>query len=123
MQQEQTEVGRVGARRVGDNDPEESQPLRNTSELRAAVVREFKKIEKIEEEIAERRQDVKEAVRRLVNKGLNRRAVNMALARRKLVAKGGLEPVDESLMVICGVRSLGIQGELFQEADEPLEAS
>lgn len=94
-------------------------PFVNSSELRALVVKEFKQIEKLEEQVAELRTDIKGVVKRLVDKGLNKRAVQMALARRKLVVKGGLERVDESLALICGIGSLGIQGELFGEhADE-----
>ncbi|MDQ3562731.1 MAG: hypothetical protein M3436_00860 [Pseudomonadota bacterium] len=124
MHYEQTgEIGRIGRTAKVDGDAEDDTPLVTTPELRAMVIREFKKIEKIEEEIAERRLDIKVGVKRMVGKGLNRRAVNMALARRKLLVKGGLDRVDESLAMICGIGSLGIQGELFQEAEEGGDAA
>jgi len=94
--------------------------IKNTPALRSLVVGEFKRIEKFEEEIAERRQDIKEAVKRMAEKGLHKRAVKLALARRKLLEKGGLEEMDESLAIICGINALGIQGNLFSEDDEPL---
>lgn len=116
MQQEQTvgEIGRVGRTARADAEPEEPKPLVATPELRALVVRELKKIEKIEEEIAERRQDIKEGIKRMVGKGLSRKGVQAALGRRKLVVKGGLEKMDETLALICGIGSLGIQMELFE---------
>ena len=124
--QEVTEIGihaRHGAARLEEGEGTESKPLVKSPALVALITKEFKGIEGIEEEIAERRQDIKEAVGRMVAKGCSKRGVKMALARRKLLVKGGLEQVDETLAVICGIGALGIQGELFQEADEPLEAS
>ncbi|CAN5816066.1 hypothetical protein BH20PSE1_BH20PSE1_01290 [soil metagenome] len=92
--------------------------IKNTPALRTLVTAEFRRIEKMEEEIAERRNDIKEAVKRMTSKGLHGRALKLALARRKLVLRGGLEEMDESLTVICGIGSLGIQGSLFSEDDE-----
>lgn len=118
MQYEQTgEIGRIGRTAKVDGEAQDDKPLVTTPELRALVVREFKKIEKIEEEIAERRQDIKEGIKRMVGKGLSRRGVKAALGRRKLVVKGGLEQMDETLSLICGIGSLGIQGDLFREEE------
>lgn len=123
MQVETTDnVGYIGRGKVESVESGEG-PLVNSSELRTLVVQEFKRIENLEEEIAERRNDIKEAVKRLVGTGLNRRAVKMALVRRKLVVKGGLERVDESLAFICGIGFLGIQGELFGEQHEGEDAA
>ena len=117
MQYEQAgEVDRIG--RTGKVEAEAGdKPLVDTPELRALVVREFKKIEKIEEDIAERRQDMKEAVKRMVNKGCSRKGVKAALVRRKLVVKGGLDQMDETLALICSIPALGIQMELFESGN------
>ena len=98
----------------------EQDVLKNTPALGSLVVAEFKRIENFEEEIAMRRDDIKAAVRRLTEKGLQRTGVKMALARRKLIAKGGLAEMDETLAIICGINALGIQGSLFPEEEDPV---
>lgn len=99
-------------------DTQTEQPMiKNTPALRTLVVAEFKRIEKIEEEIAERRNDIKEAVKRMTAKGLHKGAVKLALARRKLLVKGGLEEMDQTLALICGIASLGVQGDLFGDEE------
>lgn len=115
MQHEQTsEIGRNGGTARADAEAQEDKPLVATPELRALVVKEFKKIEKIEEDIAERRQDIKEAIKRMVTKGLSKKGIKAARARRKLIVKGGLEQMDETLRLICSISALGIQMELFE---------
>lgn len=92
--------------------------IKNTPALRSLVVTEFKRIDKFEEEIAERRDDIKACIRRLVDRGLNKGGVKAALARRKLLVKGGLEEMDGTLAIICGIGPLGIQGQLFGEEED-----
>lgn len=114
--QDVTEIGQVarrGAAKLEEGEGVESKPLVKSPALVALITKEFKAIERIEEDIAERRQDIKEAVKRMVDKGCSKRGVKAALARRKLVVKGGLEQMDETLALICGIPALGIQGDLF----------
>ena len=113
--QEVSEIGSLGrGAKLEEGEGIESKPLVRSPALVALITKEFKAIERIEEDIAERRLDIKAAIKRLVGKGLSRRGIQAALARRKLVVKGGLDQMDDTLALICGIPALGIQMELFE---------
>ena len=82
---------------------------------RQLVVREIQNIEAIEDGIADMRADIKRCVERMVAVGLNKKAIKIALSRRKLekLHPGELFDMDESVSVICSIPALGVQGELF----------
>lgn len=109
--------GRGNVRSIGrpksEGKDEESKPIVVNQALRAAVEEEFSRIESIEDSIKVMREDIKEAIASLAKRGLRPKAIKLALARRKMAVDGDLESVDESLSIICGIGSLGIQGDLF----------
>lgn len=104
--------------------PEDAKPevrtLVSTPHLRGLIAKELRRIETIEATIKEARDDITAIIDGLVKRGINKSAIKIALARRKLANAGKLESVDESLSVICGIGTLGIQGDLFADAGNGL---
>lgn len=104
---------RITGSEEGENGEAEAKPIVVNSAMRSAVEFELRKIEGIETSIKDLREDIKDAIKNLTDRGLNAKAIKLALARRKMAADQELHSVDESLSIICGIGSLGIQGELF----------